>query len=72
MGLGWKEKNKFTFLKVFVNPLSKYLISKIFFCLQWLFWVVYQNKKGRLGLAFGAHFLQDFSINTISMAKVST
>ena len=27
--------------------------------MQWLFWFVYQNKKG-LGLAFGAYFLQDF------------
>ena len=43
--------------------------------MQWLFWVIYQNYRG-LGLAFGAHFLHDFSIkifffDTTSMDKVS-
>ena len=27
-----------------------------------MFWVVYQNKKRGLELAFGTHFLDDFSI----------
>ena len=35
-----------TFEKVFDNPLSKYLILEIISCMQWLFWVVYDNKKG--------------------------
>ena len=30
--------------------------------MQWLLWVIYQNKKKSLGLAFGANFLHDFSI----------
>ena len=37
--LGSKEKIKLTFLRVFDNLLLKYLI----FCMQWLFWVIYQN-----------------------------
>ena len=41
-----KKKTKFTFLKVFNNPLSEYLIFKRISCMQWLFWAVCQNKKG--------------------------
>ena len=37
------------------NPISKYLIFKIVSCMQWLFWVIYQNYRN-LGLAFGIIF----------------
>ena len=30
--------------------------------MQWLFWVIYENIKRRLGLGFGTHFLHDFSM----------
>ena len=33
--------------------------------MEWLFWVVYQNKKGVWDLTFDAHFLDDFSIKMI-------
>ena len=62
-GLGSKEKRKLPFLRLFDNPLLKYLTFKIISCMQWLFWVIYQNYRG-LGLAFAAHFLHDFSIKT--------
>ena len=52
---------KLSFLRLFDNPLSKYFTFKIISCMQWLFWVIYQNYRG-LGLAFAAHFLHDFSI----------
>ena len=45
-GTGFKRKKKVNFIKVFGNPLSKYLIFKIISRIQWLFWVVYQIKKG--------------------------
>ena len=51
-----KERIKVTFSKIFDNPLSKYLIVKRISCMQWLFWVVYQNKKG-----FGTNFWWTFS-----------
>ena len=34
------------FLRLFDNPLSKYLIFKIISRMKWLFWVIYQNYKG--------------------------
>ena len=49
------------FLKVFDNPLSKYLILEIISCMQCLFCVIYNNKK-RSGTSFGTDFLYDFSI----------
>ena len=58
---GFERKNEITFLRLFDNPLSKYFTFKIISCMQWLFWVIYQNYRG-LGLAFAAHFLHDFSI----------
>ena len=51
-----KKKINLTFLRLFDNPFSKYLIFRIIYCMQCLFWVIYQNWKRRLGLAFGAHF----------------
>ena len=60
-GLGLKEKIKLPFLRLFDDPLSKYLTFKRISCMQWLFWVIYQNHRG-LGPAFAAHFLHDFSI----------
>ena len=42
-----------------------YLILKRNSCMEWLFWVVDQNKKGVWGLAFGAHLLYDFSIKNV-------
>ena len=41
----FKRKNKVTFLRLFDNPLSKYLTVKRISCLQWLFWVIFQNYK---------------------------
>ena len=58
---GFERKKKVTFLRLFDNPLSKYLGFKIIYCMKWLFWVIYQNYRG-LGLAFAAYFLYDFSI----------
>ena len=51
---------KLPFLRLFDNPLSKYLTFKRISCMQWLFWVIFQNYRG-LGLAFAAYFLYDFS-----------
>ena len=36
---------KLPFLRLFDNPLSKYLTFKIVSCIQWLFWVIYQIIK---------------------------
>ena len=63
--MGSEEKIKLTFVRVFDDPLSKYLTFKRISCMQWLFWVIYQKLKGGVGLAFGAHFLHDFSIKNI-------
>ena len=52
---------KLSFLKLFDNNLSKYFTFKITSCMQWLFWIIYQNYRG-LVLAFAAHFLHHFSI----------
>ena len=40
-----QEKIKLPFLRLFDNPLSKYLTFKIISCMQWMFWVIYQNYK---------------------------
>ena len=40
--------------------------------MQWLFCVIYQSQKKGLGLAFGAHFLHDFSIKCSLFNNVST
>ena len=71
-----EEKIKLTFLKHFDNPLSKYLTFKRISCMQWLFWVFYQNKKGvwdqllvhifRMVLPYKC-----FLFNTLSTGKVS-
>ena len=44
---GWVRKKKInlTFLRLFNNPLSKYLIFRIISCMKCLFWVIYQNWK---------------------------
>ena len=41
-----KKKIKYTLLRLFDNPLSKYLILIRISSMQWLIWVVYQNEKG--------------------------
>ena len=70
-----KEKIKLTFLRLSDNPLSKYLISKIISCNAMAVLGYLPKLKRGLGLAFGAHFLHDFSkkcflFNTLSMDKV--
>ena len=39
----FERQIKLSFLKLFDNSLSKYLICKRIPCMQWLFWVIYQN-----------------------------
>ena len=53
---GFERKIKLTFLMLFNNPLSKYLISKRISCMQWLFWVIYQNS----GTSFSCTFSELF------------
>ena len=56
-----KKKVKLTFLKLFDNTLSKYAILKeLIGCMAVLGYL--PKLKRDLGLAFGAHFLHDFSI----------
>ena len=74
--MGSKEKIKLTFLRLFDNPLSKYLIFKRISCMQWLFWVITKIKQGS-----GTSFWCTFSawcfhkkcslLNTLSLDKVS-
>ena len=52
---------KLTFLRLFDNPLSKYLIKRIF-CMQQLFLGYLPKLKRGLGIASIAHFLYDFPI----------
>ena len=40
------RKNEVNFLRLFENPLSNYLIFQTISCVQWLFWVIYQNYEG--------------------------
>ena len=40
---GLERKIKLSFLKLFDNSLSNHLICKRIPCMQWLFWVIYQN-----------------------------
>ena len=54
-----KEKIKLTFLRLFDNPLSKYLILKRISMA--VLGYLAKLKKG-LWPAFGAHFLHDFPI----------
>ena len=42
-GTGFERKNKVDFLRVFDNPLWKHLTFKRISCMQWLFWIIYQN-----------------------------
>ena len=57
-----EEKIRLTFLGLFDNPLSKYLIFKKNFLYAMAVLGYSPNLKRGLGLAFGAHFLYDFSI----------
>ena len=43
--LGSKEKRNLPFLRLFDNHLSKNLTFKIISCMEWLFWVIYQNYR---------------------------
>ena len=58
----FERKIKLAFLKVFINYLSKYLISQRSPCMQWLFWVIYQNKKGS-GISFWCTYSTWFFTN---------
>ena len=61
MELDSKRKGKFTFLCLFDNPLSKYLIFKRISCIHAMAVLDYLAKlKRNMGLAFGAHILHDF------------
>ena len=60
--MGLKEKIKLTFSRLFDNPLSKYLILKKNFLHAMAVLGYLAKLKRGLGLAFGAHFLHDFSI----------
>ena len=67
---------KLSFLRLFDNPLSKYLTFKIVSCIQWLFWVIYQIiKRSRTSFfcTFSAWFFYKnvFLSDTPSMNKVS-
>ena len=64
-GLATKEKIELTFLGLFDNPLLKYLIFKRISCRQWAVLGYLTKLKRGLGLAFGAHFLHDFSIKNV-------
>ena len=61
--MGLEERIKLIFLRHFDNPLSKYLIFKRIF-LDGMAFLGYLSKfkKRGLELAFGVHFLHDFSI----------
>ena len=39
------EKVSLKGLRLFDNPVSKYFTFKTISCMQWLFWVIYQNYK---------------------------
>ena len=54
----FQRKIKLTFLKLFINSLSKYLICKRIFVLGYL-----PKLKRGLEVAFGAHFLHVFNTN---------
>ena len=55
--MAWKEEIKLTFLMLFEDPLSKYLIFKgNFLCAMATLGNLAKLKRG-LGLAFDAHFL---------------
>ena len=47
------------FIKIFDNPLSKYLTFKIIYAPNGCSWLLTKLKKG-LELAFGKHFFHDF------------
>ena len=77
--LGSETKMKLDFLKIFDNPLPKYLIHKrvswMYLCT--IFWVLYFLKSERsLGRVSGAHFQQIFLwkvflCKTLSIDQVS-
>ena len=58
-------KNKVNFLRLFENPLSKYLFLKEFLACNGCFQLFAKIKRG-LGLAFGAHFPGDFFHKNVS------
>ena len=62
----FERKVRLSFLKLFDNSLSKYLICERIPCMQWLFLIIYLPKLKRcLELAFGAHFLHGFCIQML-------
>ena len=61
-GLGLKVKIKFTFLKLSDNPLSKYLTFEKISCNEMAALGYLPKSKKGLEIAFGVHFLQDFTI----------
>ena len=74
----FERKIKLTFFNLFDNPSSKYPICERIPCMQWLFWVIYQNWKGfweKLLVHIFCMFFFSLSkcswSNTVSVAKVS-
>ena len=57
-----EEKIKLTFLRVLDSPLSKYLTFKRIFFHAMAVLGYLPKLEGGLVLAFGAHFLHDFSV----------
>ena len=62
VGAGFESKNKFTFLKLSDNPLSKYLIFEKTSCNEMTALGYLPKSKKGLEIAFGVHFLHDFTI----------
>ena len=60
-----KEKIKLTFLRLFDDPISKYLFLKEFLACNGCFELFAKMKRG-LGLAFAHIFLVIFSIKNVS------
>ena len=53
---------KLPFLRLFDNPVLKYLTFNVIFCMQLSVLGYLPKLKGGLGLAFAAHFQPNFSI----------
>ena len=61
----FERKIKLSFLKLFGNYLTKYLIWKRIPSMQWLLWVIQLKLKRGLELTGGAHFLHVFFIQML-------
>ena len=65
-----KEKIKLTFLRLFENPLLKYLIFKKISCMQWLFWVIYQKSGTSFWCTFSAWFFKENVLYLILFQRI--